>query len=191
MYSWLRGKFGFDPKLDIDPKFDVDPLARACYYDIQKLYLEIIRNHNKKEFEEHHLWIRMSNHDSCKSFQDFVKAKGIPKNKDPVEANKTKLEPENKDPVEANKTKSEPPKAIPKKIRQDIWEKYNGNSLKGECFCCKAEIKFNYNWHAGHIVSRYNGGNDSADNLRPICVPCNLSMRTENMADFKERCYPV
>ena len=40
------------------------------------------------------------------------------------------------------------------------------------------------NFICGHIVSGYNGGKINVDNLRPICMSCNLSMGTKNMQDF-------
>ena len=40
------------------------------------------------------------------------------------------------------------------------------------------------------IRNTTNGGKDIASNLHPTCGSCNLSMGTENMNDFKARCYP-
>lgn len=81
-------------------------------------------------------------------------------------------------------------KAIPKKIRGEAWKIQFGDSTKGACFCCKKLLDVFDDWHAGHIVSHTNGGKDTADNLRPVCGSCNLSMGTENMDAFKARCYP-
>jgi len=85
---------------------------------------------------------------------------------------------------------SEQRKAIPKKIRGEAWKIQFGDSTKGSCFCCKKELDAFDDWHAGHIVSHSNNGKDTSDNLRPVCGSCNLSMGTENMDDFKARCYP-
>jgi hypothetical protein len=79
---------------------------------------------------------------------------------------------------------------IPKKIRSEIWDKYCGKSILGACYCCKKELNAFDDWHAGHIISRANGGGDTSDNLRPICGSCNLSMGTQNMDEFKARYYP-
>ena len=65
-----------------------------------------------------------------------------------------------------------------------------GDSMKGQCYCCKKELDAFDTWHAGHIIAVSNGGKDIASNLRPTCGSCNLSMGTENMDDFKARCYP-
>jgi hypothetical protein len=81
-------------------------------------------------------------------------------------------------------------KGIPKKIRGEAWKIQFGDSTKGSCFCCKKGLDVFDDWHAGHIVSHSNNGKDTADNLRPVCGSCNLSMGTENMDAFKARCYP-
>ncbi len=81
-------------------------------------------------------------------------------------------------------------KQIPKKIRGQVWSSQFGISTKGVCYCCKKPLDVFDIWHAGHIISRAKGGVDTADNLRPLCPSCNLSMGTENMDDFKRRFYP-
>ena len=81
-------------------------------------------------------------------------------------------------------------KAIPRKIRGEAWKLQFGNSVKGSCYCCKKEFDVFDDWHAGHIVSSSNGGPDTANNLRPVCGSCNLSMGTSNMDAFKARYYP-
>ena len=61
--------------------------------------------------------------------------------------------------------------------------------MSGSCFCCKKILEALDDWHAGHIIAHANGGRDNVENLRPVCISCNLSMGTENMDDFKRRCY--
>jgi len=78
---------------------------------------------------------------------------------------------------------------IPKQIKEELWIKYNGDTFKGKCYCCKKEINHGGAWHAGHVIASENGGNDTVENLRPICAACNLAMGTENLYDFKKRCY--
>ena len=39
-------------------------------------------------------------------------------------------------------------------------------------------------FHCGHIISEFNGGNLDVENLKPICQPCNSSMKTMNMDEF-------
>jgi len=77
---------------------------------------------------------------------------------------------------------------IPKKIRLQVWEKRFDNLGKGNCFCCQ-EIIDKTDFHAGHIISEYEGGKISLDNLEPICNSCNSSMGIMNMNVFKNKFY--
>jgi hypothetical protein len=164
IYTWL---------LD---QIDKDPKASSCYNWIQELYfLNLDSNVDNKTFKRHYIWDTASNHDSCISFQEIVKAKGVP---------------QKNIAVAIKDADSEPRKAIPKKIRGEAWKIQFGDSTKGACFCCKKLLDVFDDWHAGHIVSHTNGGKDTADNLRPVCGSCNLSMGTENMDAFNARCYP-
>jgi HNH endonuclease len=169
-----RDKILYPIKNWLIQQISVDPKASACYSSIQEIY-QVNTWADNKSFKEHYMWAIMSNHDSCVSFQEIVKAKGVPIKNIAVAIN------------DAN---SEPRKAIPKKIRGEAWKIQFGNSIKGFCFCCKKELDVFDDWHAGHIVSHSNNGTDTADNLRPVCGSCNLSMGTENMDAFKARCYP-
>jgi hypothetical protein len=162
IYNWLIHQIKHDPN------------AGACYNSIQELYA-VNSWADNKAFKEHYAWNIMSNHDSCVSFQEIVKAKGVPQKNIAVAI---------KDAA------AEPRKAIPKKIRGEAWKIQFGDSTKGACFCCKKELDVFDDWHAGHILSHANGGSDTAENLRPVCGSCNLSMGTENMDAFKARCYP-
>lgn len=80
-------------------------------------------------------------------------------------------------------------KSIPKKIRDKCWSSVFGKAESGTCHCCSEEITLT-TWHCGHIIAHAQGGDDSLSNLRPVCGSCNCSMGTENMDDFKKRCYP-
>jgi len=155
-------------------QISIDPMASACYNSIREARTAN-SCYDNKIFKNHPLWDMMSNHDSCVSFQEIVKAKGVPIKNIAVAIK------------DAN---SEPRKAIPKKIRGEVWKNQFGDSTKGSCFCCKKELDVFDDWHAGHIISHSNGGTDTALNLRPVCGSCNLSMGTENMDTFKSRCYP-
>jgi hypothetical protein len=166
-----------DPLLSwLGQQISVDPMASACYNSIQTAY-QVNSWADNKAFKEHWLWNVMSNHNECISFQEIIKARlGVPKR------NIT---------VVIKDLNSQPRKAIPKKIRGEAWKNQFGDSTKGTCFCCKKELDVFDDWHAGHIVSHSNGGADTAQNLRPVCGSCNLSMGTENMDSFKARCYPL
>jgi hypothetical protein len=77
---------------------------------------------------------------------------------------------------------------LSKTIRQLVWKQYVGMQI-GEtlCVCCKSNTINCFDFQCGHIVARANGGNDTVDNMRPICLTCNGSMGTMNMRDFAER----
>jgi len=154
-----------------------DPNAAACFNSLQEAY-QVNTWADNAAFKGHYLWNMMPNHDACLSFQEIVRAKlAVPKKNMAVAVAATPA--------------AEPRKAIPKKIRGEAWKIQFGGSTSGMCFCCKKELDVFDDWHAGHIMSHANGGTDTADNLRPVCGSCNLSMGTENMDAFKARCYPL
>lgn len=83
-----------------------------------------------------------------------------------------------------------PRKTIPKTVKSDVWDKYIGKTHGvGKCSCCKNEID-SKNFECGHVKSVKEGGEDTVENLRPICSKCNKSMGTQNLFDFKKQHYP-
>lgn len=84
---------------------------------------------------------------------------------------------------------SEARKKIPKKIRDAVWAAAFGEGIIGSCVCCAGDIDDDH-WECAHIVAHKCGGNDAENNLQPTCRTCNRSMGTENLWDFKARCYP-
>ena len=152
-----------------------DPTASHLSNTLEQAY-QVNNFSSTEDFKNHYLWFSVENYDASVSFQEIVKHKlAVPK---------TNIE------VLAGHAKTGPRKAIPKKIRGEAWKIQFGDSTSGSCYCCKKPLDVFEDWHAGHIVSHANGGSDTAVNLRPICGSCNLSMATENMDDFKLRCYP-
>jgi hypothetical protein len=77
---------------------------------------------------------------------------------------------------------------LSKTLRQLVWKQYVGIQI-GEtlCVCCKSNKINTFDFQCGHVVARANGGDDTVDNMRPICPTCNSSMGTMNMRDFAER----
>src|SRR5438445_9193730 len=74
-------------------------------------------------------------------------------------------------------------KAIPKKIKEAVWVKYNNNNFIGHCYCCGRQIdKLNY--HNAHVIPHSLNGPISVENLRPSCMSCNLRMKTKNLYQF-------
>ena len=79
-------------------------------------------------------------------------------------------------------------KKLPSTVRNSVWNKYNRINKKiGNCFCCKQEQISFANFECGHIQSIANGGDDTIQNLRPICSLYNKSMGKNNMEEFIEK----
>lgn len=53
--------------------------------------------------------------------------------------------------------------AIPKKIRQIVYDKH-----RGHCAYCGREIAYK-DMQVDHIYPQYRGGKDDLDNLNPAC----------------------
>jgi hypothetical protein len=89
------------------------------------------------------------------------------------------------------KTKLKVKKRIPKKVKNDSWDKYIGSEI-GEtvCVCCRKNKINSKEFEAGHIISEFNGGGVNVDNIMPVCGWCNKSMGTENMDEYIENYYP-
>ena len=163
-----------------------DSRASQCHSVLQNLC-----NNNGYQsdmaFKNDPNWFNLANCDNCISLQRIVDAKlSIPQPIQPVAI----VEPEVKPEVKSDaKIPQKTRRSIPKKIRGLVWKEYFGESMTGSCFCCKKNLEALDDWHAGHIVAHANGGKDGVANLRPVCISCNLSMGTENMDEFKARCY--
>ena len=73
-----------------------------------------------------------------------------------------------------NKTKKS---TIPKKLREEVWNHYNGNLFSTKCHVpwCDRTIDV-FNFHVGHDIPECKGGTTDIINLKPICSNCNLSM---------------
>lgn len=117
--------------------------------------------------------------------EDSTKTKSVKKTDNPKIKKETgeKTNTDKKVKKDTVKKEGRIRKAIPKQVRNLVWEKYNGRSMDGHCFCCQGVIKLE-NWHVGHYISAKNGGSDEITNLRPLCVACNLSMSDTDMDIF-------
>ena len=79
--------------------------------------------------------------------------------------------------------------AIPKVLKDNVWNKYIGVEIgQTYCLCCKTNKITQSNFHCGHVISESKGGKMDCENLRPICSSCNLSMGSQNMDLFIEKC---
>ena len=82
-------------------------------------------------------------------------------------------------------------RAIPKIVKQNVWNTYVGNQIGStKCLVCGETEILQSLFHAGHVISEFNGGRINVDNLRPICSLCNTCMGTRNMGDFVEEFFP-
>lgn len=76
-------------------------------------------------------------------------------------------------------------KTLPSAVRSSVWNKYifRKHSV-AKCMVGSGNQISQSNFQCGHIKSVKHGGNDSIENLRPICALCNSSMGTRNMKEF-------
>tara|TARA_Y100000389_G_scaffold204488_2_gene257354 strand:+ start:3024 stop:4088 length:1065 start_codon:yes stop_codon:yes gene_type:complete len=76
-------------------------------------------------------------------------------------------------------------KPIPKALKKSVYNRdFGDKEYIGKCWVCETEIDRD-NSHIGHMKAEAMGGKTVLDNLRAICVTCNLSMGTTHMVDFK------
>ena len=79
-------------------------------------------------------------------------------------------------------------KAIPKKVKTDVWNTYVGADINAHrCLCCKKTRIQITDFQVGHVQSEKEGGTLEIGNLRPICSACNASMGSHNMIDFVKK----
>lgn len=73
-------------------------------------------------------------------------------------------------------------KQIPKKIREQVYQKYNGH-----CAYCGCELDYK-DMQVDHIESVYkNGENNDIDNLMPSCRMCNFYKGISDIDYFRKR----
>lgn len=77
---------------------------------------------------------------------------------------------------------------MPKNVRMDVWSKFMGKVWEGDCVVCGRVIDCT-EFHVGHVVAHARGGTDHVDNLRPICAPCNTSMGTQDLDEYRKMYY--
>jgi hypothetical protein len=82
-------------------------------------------------------------------------------------------------------------KSIPKTVKDHVWDVYIGVSNGiGKCFVCgRTEIRQSC-FDAGHVISVRDGGENTIDNLRPVCPTCNKSMGSQHLYDFMRENFP-
>lgn len=70
-------------------------------------------------------------------------------------------------------------KPIPKKVRQKVYEKYDGH-----CAYCGKKIEYK-DMQVDHIQSHYMNGSDELENYNPSCRQCNFYKGTMSIEDFR------
>ena len=72
-------------------------------------------------------------------------------------------------------------KRITKKLKKEVWIKEYGDKKEGKCPYknCKNTI-YEKDYSCGHIISEYNGGETTINNLRPMCYGCNNKLGKRN-----------
>lgn len=71
-------------------------------------------------------------------------------------------------------------KAIPKKIRIRIYEKYSGH-----CAYCGTELEYK-NMQVDHVTPLYTGGEDELYNMMPACRSCNHYKSTFDVEGYRK-----
>ena len=78
-------------------------------------------------------------------------------------------------------------KAIPQRLRMQVWNNFIGDSIVGKCYICTTnQIRID-SFHCGHDIPESKGGQPILSNLKPICAQCNLSMGTMTMIEMKHK----
>lgn len=86
---------------------------------------------------------------------------------------------------DSKKVKKRTKKNIPASLKATVWNTYIGKEYGCyTCLCCKTAEITQLNFHCGHVISEYSGGELKLYNLRPICSKCNQSMNKKNMEQF-------
>ena len=70
--------------------------------------------------------------------------------------------------------------AISKKLRQQVFDKYNG-----KCAYCGTEL--NKGWQVDHILPQYCGGGSHFENLNPCCIDCNSYKRYHDLEGYRRQ----
>jgi hypothetical protein len=75
-------------------------------------------------------------------------------------------------------------RVIPKAVRTAVFLKYCPDFNNAFCYVGCGEKITPFNFECGHVISDYDGGETTLENLRPICGQCNGSIGTRNLEKF-------
>lgn len=80
-------------------------------------------------------------------------------------------------------------KNLGNKFSVDLWRIHIGDTFEGLCFC--GTVLTYPNFHIGHVKAFADGGDESINNTIPICMSCNLAMKTTNMNEYYKAKYNI
>jgi len=74
-------------------------------------------------------------------------------------------------------------------VKKLVWKKFcPGDKDLGNCFCCNDAISLKKTHvEFGHIIPKFEGGQYTVDNIRPVCITCNRGkggMHKMNMYEY-------
>lgn len=151
--------------------------------DIKNIYL-IDGIHRYKAYN------KLYNDYGMKDFKVSIEYWNV-KNMDEVLNNYNLIQNNNNKKNNRNNTKKNKRLNIPKKVRQDVWNRYIGDENgSAKCYVCRNSIIDKLSFTCGHIEPIILGGKTSINNMRPICPACNTSMGTMNMGKYVKKYYP-
>ena len=80
-------------------------------------------------------------------------------------------------PFQTKKRATKQQQVLPKALREQAWLKVFGKTLSNICYTTWCSNKIApFDFHIGHSMPISKRGENSIDNLFPICSRCNLSM---------------
>jgi 5-methylcytosine-specific restriction endonuclease McrA len=75
-------------------------------------------------------------------------------------------------------------------LRKKVWDKEFGTQLEAKCpiqHCTSMLFKEQDSaFHCGHIMPKCRGGEDTIENLRPICANCNARMGCRHWDEYEK-----
>jgi hypothetical protein len=75
-------------------------------------------------------------------------------------------------------------KTISITTKRKVWEQCFEKLGTAVCPVCTISEITPFTFHCGHIISEFNGGPATSDNLTAICATCNLSMGSMDYAEY-------
>jgi hypothetical protein len=180
----------------LDANITLSPVAIYAIYDVlrknqdieyeDKLRTHLIKLSNNETKAQRSMWeTRVINSDTGKKYSaDETRNKLYKYFQEFTEKLLNINDFEDEEPIKV----AAPRKPIPAKVRAVVWKNHFNDDDIGKCFCCNTDIykkakDRKKTWNCGHIVSHYNGGEDTVNNMKCICFGCNQAMKTTNLLE--------